>query len=148
MSNPTDRRVRWVRDSAFDAQLIQPPRRLTNWIIGAGQSGLDAVLGRVRPPSRALPPLQGMILSAGLPGPLRDSGAIDLARFVYGTPRVDSPKNAVDEAIILLETAAAIEHSLMVQYLYAGFAAADQDLGDDINPNSDIRTIAVQEMGH
>jgi hypothetical protein len=55
-----------------------------------------------------------------------------------------------DEAIFLLHIAAEIEHSLMVQYLYAMFSFGP--LSELSSPQSDwvksIRNIAKQEMGH
>ena len=67
-------------------------------------------------------------------------------------PRHDPELIARDEAIFLLHTAAEIEHSLMVQYLYA---AMTLNLGTEQHPDPDtarwqriILGIAKEEMGH
>ncbi|MGH4016845.1 MAG: ferritin-like domain-containing protein [Pseudonocardiaceae bacterium] len=64
------------------------------------------------------------------------------------TLKVVPSMSARDEAIFLLHTAAEIEHSLMVQYLYAAWSLP-QD-GPDRVPRwrSDILQIAREEMGH
>jgi rubrerythrin len=62
-----------------------------------------------------------------------------------GLPRIVGAKNPRDEAIRLLRVAAEVEHSLMVQYLYAAFL-----LGPAADPKyqQSIVTVAKQEMGH
>jgi len=54
--------------------------------------------------------------------------------------------SAKDETIFLLHTAAEIEHSLMVQYLYSAFSLPS------ISPQREwfdiLLKIAIQEMGH
>jgi len=67
-------------------------------------------------------------------------------------PRHDPELIARDEAIFLLHTAAEVEHSLMVQYLYA---AMTLNLGTEQHPDPDtprwqriILGIAKEEMGH
>jgi Ferritin-like len=69
-----------------------------------------------------------------------------------GLPQPDPPLAARDEAIFLLHTAAEIEHSLMVQYLYA---AMTLDLGTEQKSDPDttrwqriILGVAKEEMGH
>jgi Ferritin-like len=70
-----------------------------------------------------------------------------------GAPTYSSPLNYHDEAIFLLHTAAEIEHSLMVQYLYAGYSL-DPNLanGEDKEKvqrwQREILHIAREEMGH
>lgn len=60
--------------------------------------------------------------------------------------RQDPPMLAVDELILLLHTAAEIEHALMVQYLYAAYSLPEGA------PHSRwaevLRGIAREEMGH
>jgi hypothetical protein len=72
----------------------------------------------------------------------------------YPTPK--------DKAVVLLETAAEVEHALMVQYLYAGYSlkspdddgvteAAQKNVLDETREDSwprTLRTIAREEMGH
>ncbi|MGH3924434.1 MAG: ferritin-like domain-containing protein, partial [Pseudonocardiaceae bacterium] len=79
-----------------------------------------------------------------------DSEAAALLSMPDGelTLKVVPSMSARDEAIFLLHTAAEIEHSLMVQYLYAAWSLP-QD-GPDRVPRwrSDILQIAREEMGH
>jgi len=63
----------------------------------------------------------------------------------YGAPAVKGAKNPKEDAIGLLQLAAEIEHSLMVQYLYA--AASVLPVGGS-DARSKIMSVAVQEMGH
>jgi hypothetical protein len=67
-------------------------------------------------------------------------------------PKPDPELIGRDEAIFLLHTAAEIEHSLMVQYLYT---AMTLDLGTEAKPDPDtpewqriILGVAKEEMGH
>ena len=73
--------------------------------------------------------------------------AVDRILRETGTPGVEGAKNPKEEAIGLLQLAAEVEHSLMVQYLYA---AASIPPGDSEPPPSlkMILSVAVQEMGH
>lgn len=57
-------------------------------------------------------------------------------------PSVEGAENAKDELIHLLKLAAEIEHTLLVQYLYAAYSVPSGDLV------TKILRIAVQEMGH
>lgn len=68
-------------------------------------------------------------------------------------PRHDTPLTGRDEAIFLLHIAAEIEHSLMVQYLYAAYSldtsGAPADLRDTVLAwQHGILDIAREEMGH
>lgn len=68
-------------------------------------------------------------------------------------PAHDTPLTGRDEAIFLLQIAAEIEHSLMVQYLYAAYsldaAAAPADLRETVLAwQHGILDIAREEMGH
>jgi hypothetical protein len=63
----------------------------------------------------------------------------------YGTPRVEGAKSPKEDAIGLLQLAAEIEHSLMVQYLYA---AASVRPGTGVSARNKVLGVAVQEMGH
>jgi hypothetical protein len=72
-----------------------------------------------------------------------------MARFLAttgGLPRlVDETKDPKDAAVLLLRIAAEVEHTLMVEYLYAGFS-----LGPGADPiyQQTLIDIAKQEMGH
>jgi len=50
------------------------------------------------------------------------------------------PDDPVEKAVLLLQTAAEIEHALMVQYLYSGNGFSQ--------PNRDIIGVAIEEMSH
>lgn len=60
-------------------------------------------------------------------------------------PVVEGAENPKEELIYLLKIAAEVEHTLMVQYLYAAYSIKEED-------SSELRTtlinIAIQEMGH
>ena len=83
---------------------------------------------------------------------------IDLA--LAETAKLPDPTEVMsthDKTIFFLHTAAEIEHSLLVQYLYAAFSLGDVDVRNDLTDarktqakawQSSIRTIAKQEMGH
>jgi hypothetical protein len=71
-----------------------------------------------------------------------------MARFIAqsgGLPRIVDAKSVKDEAIKLLRIAAEVEHTLLVEYLYAAFT-----LGPHAGPKyrRSLVTIAKQEMGH
>src|SRR5262245_52813884 len=58
-----------------------------------------------------------------------------------------------DEAIFMLHTAAEIEHSLMVQYLFAAYSLQDSDAPESkkrvvMKWRRQILKIATEEMGH
>jgi hypothetical protein len=72
-------------------------------------------------------------------------------------PRSVIPLAPRDEAVFLLHTAAEIEHSLLVQYLYAAYSMGEislrSDIPDDLQTvytewQKKIRGIAVEEMAH
>jgi hypothetical protein len=88
--------------------------------------------------------------------PLRHKG---LAAAAETTVTVDIPDLTSypaprDKATVLLQTAAEVEHALLVQYLYAAFSLkGDDELSDSQRPavtawNGELRHIAKQEMGH
>lgn len=60
--------------------------------------------------------------------------------------RQDPPMAPLDELVLLLHTAAEIEHSLMVQYLYAAYSLPDQSPQREWQET--LVSIARQEMGH
>ena len=65
----------------------------------------------------------------------------------------DSELTAHDEAVFLLHTAAEVEHSLMVQYLYAAYSLGGAQVPEDkkelVNSwRREILKIAKEEMGH
>jgi hypothetical protein len=69
------------------------------------------------------------------------------------TPQHDTPLTGRDEAIFLLHIGAEIEHSLMVQYLYAAYsldpASVPKDLCEQVQAwQHSILDIAREEMGH
>ncbi len=74
-----------------------------------------------------------------------DAGAGVQTPFdVYGVPRMGEGLTPVEEARQLLMAAAEVEHTLMVQYLYAAYSASNtipEALGAIIN-------VAIEEMGH
>ncbi len=62
-----------------------------------------------------------------------------------GSPfELDPPLSPLDEAIFLLHTIAEVEHSLMVQYLYAAYSL-EADFADC---QVKLRATAQEEMGH
>ncbi len=76
-----------------------------------------------------------------------------LATLNAGLPVHDPQLSPRDEAIFLLHTAAEIEHSLLVQYLYAAYSlkssADDRAHGVDLDQwRTTLTTIAKEEMGH
>lgn len=60
--------------------------------------------------------------------------------------RQDPPLAPRDELVLLLHTAAEIEHSLMAQYLYAAYSLPEQSPQQDWQET--LVSIARQEMGH
>lgn len=64
------------------------------------------------------------------------------------TLEVDPAMSAHDEVIFLLHTAAEIEHSLMVQYLYAAWSIPQEGHGRAQRWRRAILQIAREEMGH
>ena len=78
--------------------------------------------------------------------PVADTDAVSRAVIAYKLPRVPGATDAWSEASALLDMAGEIEHALMVQYLYSGFAAEQLVAGE--KPNKLLREIAVEEMGH
>ena len=71
-------------------------------------------------------------MSAPLPGTAA-TATIDL-------PDLTSYPAPIDKAIRLLQAGAAIEHALLIQYLYAGYGFSPE--------NRDILNIAIEEMSH
>ena len=88
----------------------------------------------------------------------------DVPRFAFAVAAVNAklpdPSEVMsvrDKTIFFLHTAAEIEHSLLVQYLYAAFSLGEVNARADLTDaqkiqtaswQSSIRTIAKQEMGH
>ena len=64
-----------------------------------------------------------------------------------GTPEVTGATTPKEEAIGLLQLAAEIEHSLMVQYLYAAASLPPAATGG-VSDRTKVFSVAVQEMGH
>jgi len=64
----------------------------------------------------------------------------DAAPATHELPDLSGFPTPREKAIRLLQTAAAVEHSLLVQYLYAGYSFS--------LPNRDILNIAIEEMSH
>jgi hypothetical protein len=89
----------------------------------------------------------------GLPPTLR-------AALAGGYPVHDPPLAARDEAVFLLQTAAEIEHALMVQYLYAAYSLKRANQIAPSDPDQQLHqqqveewrrtilNIAKEEMGH
>src|SRR5690606_37656710 len=63
-------------------------------------------------------------------------------------PRSVEPLTARDEALFLLHLAAEIEHSLLIQYLYAAYSLPSDASANILNWRDSIKRIATQEMGH
>ncbi len=59
----------------------------------------------------------------------------------------EEPISALDEIVLLLHTAAEIEHSLLAQYIYSAYSL-DAGGGAESNWRNAIVAIARQEMGH
>lgn len=82
-------------------------------------------------------------------GLLQPSNRIMLAIDRHGLP--EAPGTPLEEARHLLGVAAAVEHALMVQYLYCAYSM-DEDfleaLQGDASALSAVGLAAVQEMGH
>lgn len=69
--------------------------------------------------------------------------SFDLPQTKLLIPVVEDVSNPKEEAIYLLKVAAEVEHTLMIQYLYAAYSIkGDSDL------KKTIINIAIQEMGH
>ena len=70
----------------------------------------------------------------------------------FGLPRPGKKMSAREFAIFLLRVGAEIEHSLLVQYLYAAYSVderAEDDTSDTgLRWKTDIRLIAREEMAH
>ncbi len=94
--------------------------------------------------------------SSSVVRPIADNGfpasAVPLER-----PRSMIPLRPRDEAIFLLHTAAEVEHSLLIQYLYAAYSMGDvskrADVPAALKPiytgwQAKIRRIAIEEMAH
>jgi ferritin-like protein len=98
---------------------------------------------------------RGLIWSAGPPAVagMRAFGAAPEAAPPTEEPQHDTPLTGRDEAIFLLHIGAEIEHSLMVQYLYAGYSldptGVPKDLCEQVQAwQHSILDIAREEMGH
>ena len=59
-----------------------------------------------------------------------------------GVPLADGARSPRDHALLLLQTAAEVEHALMVQYLYLAMSVADEAV------QQEIVQIAIEEMAH
>lgn len=84
---------------------------------------------------------------------LRAEEAEDLAAEQAQSIGHDPELSAHDEAVFLLHTAAEVEHSLMVQYLYAAYSLGGEQVPADkkvlVNKwKGQIIQIAKEEMGH
>jgi Ferritin-like len=102
----------------------------------------------------------------GLKARLRSSSVVDEPIVVVDLPDLSAWQSPLDKAEILLESAAEIEHALMVQYLYAAYSLKSRKevsdpaqkkvlYDDDESPDDQshswphsILAIAREEMGH
>jgi Ferritin-like len=127
-------RVQWVRPSAPVSSSGSDPRSF-------GQPVPDAhILGGAPRPGAADEVWSADIRSQSARG-------VGQAIQAYGLPSVPTAKSATEEALALLETAAEIEQSLMVQYLYAALSVkTDTPAGADAR--GVIIRVAIEEMGH
>jgi hypothetical protein len=82
-----------------------------------------------------------------VPAPVSARPSISRILEQVGTPEVVGATTPKEEAIGLLQLAAEIEHSLMVQYLYAAASLPPGGTGG-VNGRTKILSVAVQEMGH
>lgn len=64
-----------------------------------------------------------------------------------GFPEPPTPMTVVNEARFLLKAAAEIEHSLLVQYLYAYYSVKSDTIASRAQAGV-LRQIAIEEMGH
>src|SRR5262245_23038027 len=96
-------------------------------------------------------PTAALGMAAAAPPPKRKRGEPPVFELVRAV--VDPPLPAHDEAVFLLQTAAEVEHALLVQYLYAAYSLG----GDQVPANkralvSEWQTLLVEvareEMGH
>lgn len=90
---------------------------------GIGRSVAEGGVAGISPPAR--------------PGP----------RFLR-LPRVAGAANPREDAIGLLQVAAEVEHTLLVQYLYAAASASGASGAPPLNPKAKIAAVAIEEMGH
>lgn len=100
---------------------------------------------------RRIPFLRNTNILADVP-PLQIPGAEDLVHYpntlseafkTFGVPFIDEVITPREEAIILLETAAEIEHALMAEYLYTLYSIRRGQ-----KYISGFHKVALEEMGH
>jgi len=82
-----------------------------------------------------------------VPTPVSARPSISRILELVGTPQVMGATTPKEEAIGLLQLAAEIEHSLMVQYLYAAASLPPSETGG-VSGRTKVLSVAVQEMGH
>jgi hypothetical protein len=73
------------------------------------------------------------------PAATPDTFSLRDAIRLLGLPSIVGAKTPLEELRGLVQFAVTVEHGLMVQYLYAFYAAKEAD---------DLRSIAIEEMGH
>lgn len=81
------------------------------------------------------------------PKPVGEAHPLQLLVRATGEPRPDTAMSARDEAVFLLQFAAEVEHSLLVQYLFALYSLNATGLPVTSWAGT-LRRIAREEMGH
>lgn len=76
------------------------------------------------------------------PAAVLDAYSLREAIRLLGLPSIVGANTPLDELRGLVQFAVTVEHGLMVQYLYASYAAKDS------NSRDVLRSIAIEEMGH
>ena len=81
-------------------------------------------------PASLLPQMRSLVIAqAAAPEP-EAAGAPPMARVTVPLPDLSAYPTPRDKAKILLESAAEVEHALMVQYLYAAYSLKSKDQVD------------------
>ena len=112
-------------------------------------------------PASLLPQMRSLVITQPAAPEPEAAGAPPMARVKVPLPNLSACPTPRDKAKILLESAAEVEHALMVQYLYAAYSLKSKDQvdaeherlldWDDESGQSWPRTllaIAREEMGH
>lgn len=111
-------------------------------------------------PASLLPQIGSFVVLPAAPEP-EAAGAPPMARVRVPLPDLSAYPTPRDKAKILLETAAEVEHALMVQYLYAAYSLRDKvqvdaehqnllDWDDESGQSWPLTLLAIarEEMGH
>lgn len=122
-------------------------RTLFNFALGPGNEGARAALAGLRVSDAHLREFKlGTFISVAPALAADIAPAAPVEGFELRLKRQDPPMAPLDELVLLLHTAAEIEHSLMAQYLYAAYSLPDQSPQREWQET--LISIARQEMGH